>query len=650
MRRGLPLLLTLAASLAFSCGDKDETKDAAPAQKAVATADAAAKVAAPSEPALPVDEFPGQVPELRKKVRQASLRSDVVVDESIPFYRITLDMDAEFMTYDGVCDLWVKNNSESEWKELVFHMYPNTDAISEGLKNLKVTGARIGLDAVEGRDEGGRYVLPLPAVLKPGEAVHAALDFKGIVKRWPPRGVDPMADMIDQLSIFFGGGTGDYGIFAHSSGVVTMALWHPVLAAFDEDGWDMAGGDPAVGDFSFFTVADYYVSLAMDRGFTVVTSGNTLADEGERVTFGAGAVREFALIAGKGLTLLEKPVGEKGDVRVTSYGFGGDRDTQQQVLNAGAASVKIFEELFGQYPYRELDIVRVDLGAGIGGVEFPGMVTIASMLYLDEMKNTVPEAAAVLDSRFMRESVDFVVAHEVAHQWWNAVVGSHSRKHPFVDEALANYSAILYFDKNHGKPAMNRQILFQLKLTYQLHRFLGGEDKVVDAPTSAFDDMVQYSAIVYGKGALFLHELRRTLGDRAFLKAISGYYGEYLFKEATPTNLIDAFAAQAGDKEKKVRRLATRWLHETEGDADIGGFDPINLLPKLLRELELDLDSWALDILKEDGFWELVKLTANVIEGKEDYFEGVRLDVIMEWGTKEAKKLMFDLISMDSLF
>lgn len=641
-------LLILAVSLlASACGDKDEAKESDVAKK-TATADAAA--ATPEEPAPPVDEFPGQVPELRKKVRQASLRDGVEVDEGIPFYSITVDMDAEFMTYDGVCDLWVQNNSDREWKELVFHMYPNTDAISDGLKNLKVTAARIGLDAVEGRDEGGRYVLPLPAALKPGEAVHAALDFKGIVKRWPVRGDDPMTEMIDQLSIFFGGDTGDYGIFAHSSGVVTMALWHPVLAAHDEEGWDMAGGDPAVGDFSFFNVADYHVSLAMDRGYTVVTTGNKLADEDERLTFGAGAVREFALIAGKRLTVVDRQVGDKGEVKISSYGFGGDGDTQRQVLKAGADSVEVYEEIFGRYPYRELDLVRVDLGAGIGGVEFPGMVTIASMLFMDELKGSFPEAAAILDSRFMRESVDFVVAHEVAHQWWNAVVGSHSRKHPFVDEALANYSTILYFDKKHGKPAMNRQILFQLKLTYQLHRLLGGEDRVVDSPTSAFTNMIEYSAIVYGKGALFFHELRRTLGDRAFLKALSGYYDTYSFKEASPTNLIDAFAAEAGDKEKKVRRLATRWLHETEGDADIGKFEPLVIIPKMLKELELELDSWALDILKEDGFWELVKLGANVIEGKEDYFEGIRLDLIMEWGTKEAKKLMFDLISMDSLF
>ena len=37
--------------------------------------------------------------------------------------------------------------------------------------------------------------------------------------------------------------------------------------------------------------------------------------------------------------------------------------------------------------------------------------------------------------------LEFVVAHEVAHQWWHGLVGSDSRDHPYVDEALAQLVA-----------------------------------------------------------------------------------------------------------------------------------------------------------------------------------------------------------------
>ena len=41
---------------------------------------------------------------------------------------------------------------------------------------------------------------------------------------------------------------------------------------------------------------------------------------------------------------------------------------------------------------------------------------------------------------------EFVVAHEVAHQWWNVVVGNDSINNAWVDEALTNYYALIYYE------------------------------------------------------------------------------------------------------------------------------------------------------------------------------------------------------------
>ena len=113
--------------------------------------------------------------------------------------------------------------------------------------------------------------------------------------------------------------------------------------------------------------------------------------------------------------------------------------------------------------------------------------------------------------------LEFVVVHEVAHQWWNAVVGSNSKKHPYIDEAMANYSAILYFEHFHGRKAAEQQMAMQMKVNYQIHRLMGGEDKPVLLPASSFNGPLEYSAIVYGKGALYFDQLRTLMGPEAFL-------------------------------------------------------------------------------------------------------------------------------------
>src|SRR5262249_36951873 len=149
--------------------------------------------------------------------------------------------------------------------------------------------------------------------------------------------------------------------------------------------------------------------------------------------------------------------------------------------------------------------------------EFPGLVTVSSMLYKDPDASSDDLLAQMMANNPAFEQIlEFVVAHEVAHQWWNAVVGSNSKKYPFVDEAMANYSAVLYFEHYYGRAAAEQQMVMQMKVNYQLSRMLGNEDQAVDMPASSFKGALPYSAIVYGKGALYFDHLRTLVGDRAF--------------------------------------------------------------------------------------------------------------------------------------
>src|SRR5262249_9394248 len=153
-------------------------------------------------------------------------------------------------------------------------------------------------------------------------------------------------------------------------------------------------------------------------------------------------------------------------------------ESGQQVLDAAARAFEYYEKLMGPYPYTELDVVEAPLYGGAGGVEFPGLVTVSSMLYKDPDASSDDLLAQMMANNPAFEQIlEFVVAHEVAHQWWNAVVGSNSKKYPFVDEAMANYSAVLYFEHYYGRAAAEQQMVMQMKVNYQLSRMLGNEDQ-----------------------------------------------------------------------------------------------------------------------------------------------------------------------------
>jgi aminopeptidase N len=161
------------------------------------------------------------------------------------------------------------------------------------------------------------------------------------------------------------------------------------------------------------------------------------------------------------------------------------------------------------------------------------------------------------------------IAHEVAHQWWAIAVGSDSVREPFVDESLTNYSAVLYFEDRYGREIVERMIQTHLKMPYSMARLLGLADAPVNLPTSAYGGNLHYSAIVYGKGALYYEALRRAMGTEAFFSALRTYYAKYRGGLAGPRSLLDIAIASAPSAGAEA--LYRRWIEEIHGDEDIGG-------------------------------------------------------------------------------
>jgi len=132
-----------------------------------------------------------------------------------------------------------------------------------------------------------------------------------------------------------------------------------------------------------------------------------------------------------------------------------------------------------------------------------------------------------------------VLAHEVAHQWWYALVGSDVLRSPWQDEALATFSAQLYqLEHNRG--------FYEGTRTYYENRVSeieaqNGEQDIAQ-PVSAFGGMPSvYAVTVYQKGELFFEALRAQIGDEAFYQALHEYYAANMYQIASPDELLDSF-------------------------------------------------------------------------------------------------------------
>jgi hypothetical protein len=229
-------------------------------------------------------------------------------------------------------------------------------------------------------------------------------------------------------------------------------------------------------------------------------------------------------------------------------------------------------------------------------VEFPGLVTVASMFYGDAP--SVPTrvgatpggglgdlggllsalgggggGASAMLGQMLPSMLEFVTAHEVAHQWWHGLVGSDSRAHPFIDESLAQWSAALYLEERYGVERSRRDADMQIKMNYQFMRTLGQADAAVDRPASAFATPIAYAGLVYGKGPYLYNAWRSAAGDPVFWRAMQRYVTTWRFRTAPATGFLDALVAEDRAHAARYRSLARRWLHETHGDEDLGQMD-----------------------------------------------------------------------------
>jgi len=424
------------------------------------------------------------------------------------------------------------------------------------------------------------------------------LDLQGRLETIDPERTGMMAQGMEGMSAFESGGSGHgYGLLAQDGEIATLASFFPVLARREGGRWT-TDDHGTTGDLGTDAMANVYARVVLPSGMTLAATGEAtrrrpVRDPGhgaprEEVTVHAGVIRDFALVLGQSLVTLERDV---GGVTVRSVFRASHGDNGRLVLDYAAAALEIFERRFGPYPYTALDVVEAPLVGGAGGVEFSAMVTVATMFYdgMDEsggvgaMVGALGGGGTSPASDMSAAMLEFVTAHEVAHQWWHGIVGSDSRSHPVTDESLAQWSSVLYIEERYGAERAAIEAERQVALGYVMMRVNGFADAPADRPASAYDPPVTYAGIVYGKAPFLWTRLRERLGDFVFFAGLRQYVARYRMRIAPPDALLEIFASEADRRTARdVRRLGRRWLSERHGDEDLGPISEDRMIAAML--------------------------------------------------------------------
>lgn len=264
-------------------------------------------------------------------------------------------------------------------------------------------------------------------------------------------------------------------------------------------------GDPFVSDPMNVTL-----SLTVPAGYRCAGSAlTTVETDGSLTTyrFTAPAVRDFALVVSDRFETVQRV---QDGVMVTA--FATDTSRANALLDSGCRALAFFSEQYGAYPYPAYTLAEISFP--MGGMEYPALSMIAK---------------SQLDAG--ERATETIVAHETAHQWWYAVVGSDQWRQAWQDEALCEFGTLGYLAHRFGPAARaeaEQRKLMSLRVTVPRGVTPG-------APLDRFSTMAQYVTLVYDRGCALLMAMDDMLPDglTPFLRA---YYQRYAFTRATRTD------------------------------------------------------------------------------------------------------------------
>jgi peptidase M1-like protein len=174
------------------------------------------------------------------------------------------------------------------------------------------------------------------------------------------------------------------------------------------------------------------------------------------------------------------------------------------------SSIRFYETYSGPFPFRNLSVSQIP---GTFGQGWPGLLYISTYSFL----SADVQRRAGLSSSTQEHFSDLVPFHEVAHQWWGNVVGWSSYRDQWIDEAVANYLALLFADM-HKNPDHTLHVWLQRYRQRLIEKAANADQPAGEIGALALGTRLNsskspdaYDDLIYAKGAWVIHMLRQML-------------------------------------------------------------------------------------------------------------------------------------------
>ncbi|MEH6511998.1 M1 family metallopeptidase [Maribacter arcticus] len=544
-------------------------------------------------------------------------------------YTMEVDMDVDSFHYTGTQTLVYTNNSPDELKRVYFHLYfnafqpgsemdirlqtiadPDGRMISEEKKSristlseseigyLHATSLTQNGKNVTYSEEGTVLVVDLDSPIAPGSKSTFNMVFDGQVP----------------LQIRRTGRNNEEGV------ALSMSQWYPKLAEYDFEGWH---ADPYIAREFQGVWGDFDVKLTLDKKYTVGGTGylqnpNEIGhgyetpgtkikkQKGKTLTwhFKAPMVHDFMWAADPEYIhdIQQVPNGPvlhflyKNSPKILENW----KNLQPKTVEA----MEFFNKNIGEYPYDQYSVIQ----GGDGGMEYAMSTLITG------------------DRKF--GSLVGVMAHEMAHSWFQHILATNEAKHEWMDEGFTSFisklcmSEIMDLDKDNP-----------FEGTYKGYRnlALSGKEQPQTTHADRYDLNFAYGISAYSKGSIFLSQLGYVIGQDKLMETIRKYYADFKFKHPVPNDIKRVAEKVSGFE---LDWYLTDWT-QTTNTIDYGIKDVIasDISTKVTLE-RIGLMPMPIDILVvyKDDTRETFYAPLRMMRGeKENPYAGIERTVLEDW-------------------
>lgn len=456
-----------------------------------------------------------------ENVTQSLFEKSDFTDDSLNYYDIEVVLDDNLNQLIGHQKITYHHDKE-DMNALYLHVYPNAFK-ADGMPGLfdqehdltmLVEGA-IEFSSIKVNGQTSHYefapietVLEIPMTLVSGETYEIELDYVIQVSSTTER-------------------------FGHVNGTYNLGNWYPILAVYDEDGWNL---DPYydVGDPFYSETANYDVKITLPEHFTAAGSGYLYLKEDNTYYFRADRMRDFAFVISDKFLIEEAEV---NDTLITLYYPSSlkQHNWVDDALKFSEETLLLYEDYIGDYPYKSYSVVITKFPSGM---EYPGLVMIAEDYFMN------------FDVANLRQTI----VHETVHQWFYSLIGDDEIDDGWIDEGLTTYFT-MYFDQ-----AVYKQAYYDktLKIYRDRRNQTGVENINVTKSAKDFSGWGEYGVAAYVTPALMYHEIFDTYGDEKLKEFVRSLYNDYAYGILKPEGLMATLKSVYGDE---VMEIVDRYLN-----------------------------------------------------------------------------------------